>query len=1173
MTDDIRVLIESLRRGQFQDPSEQISLLAAALREDPATDTTFLITLLKAPQVPLRLAALDLCRDTRDTALLSQIVILASDQDPRVRLKLARLVPTLPDSTTGTVLTRLLKDSEAGIRQEALKASAGVANHVARQAELLKDDDSWSVRLAAASALGQQADLSLVVDVLLQSLADDDDDDVQRRSAELVEQALAKNARTAEQRLPNDLDLLNRAGQAIQELGAKHFPLLQRWISTHTAARANLKVLSEFGTDLTTKAEADELPRAYGLEPVILRILQMLQQERPRPVALLGESGTGKSAIVNELVYALAKPENGSWRVLRLSPADFMVGTRYVGEWETRVQRLVEAVRKPRRVLLYVPNLGDLVSMGKWAKSDYNVALALAPVLEDGTVALLGECTPTEFERGLGTAAALRRLIQPLLVSEADEPTTRAILTHISQELETPIAEDVLDLVLELSGFFLSHYARPGNAAGLLRTILAEQPPNHPTPTARDVLKALARSTGIPVDLLDDEQPLRTEPVREFFDRRILGQPEAVQTVLDLIQLIKAGLTDPRKPYGVFLFIGPTGVGKTELARALAEYIFGDASRLIRFDMSEYASYEGFQRLIGDDSNPGRLTDAVRRQPFSILLLDEIEKSHLNVFDLCLQVFDAGRLTDKRGRTVDFRRTIIILTSNLGALAPTPVMGFREAPPTTHDAERDRVEREISRFFRPEFLNRLDRVVHFRPLTLEVAERIARREVQTVLERRGVIRRQVRVEVDPAALSLLVREGYSAHFGARPLKRTVERLLLQPLARLIAEGRLGPGALVRLEVEGRTVVPRRVESGLPRQAHSERSRKEPEFHSLKTLTRRSHAQESAVAALTKRKNDLLLRTHTPEFQRDPDARAAVLDDIHRLDQFLAHEAQVSAAVSRLCERVDSPRPPSDSFVAERVRELEEELARLEHVARCPELETMGDALVALRLVDRRGTPRDSLQRLAEIYLAVAHRRQLETEVLGERFEGKDDLAWLQIHGLGAFALFAPETGLHQFDHRHRARSTRGGRERLKEDREIVRVEVFPTCGDPPRPFTTPLKLTVRPLKPAKARLLSRLNLQVTAFDPKSLRSLDLWMQGPRAEAIARTQRLLFDLVRDHASVSVGKPTSIVRSYDTGSAPRVKDLRSGRSTSRTDLIFKGRLELVWEREWSTNAATP
>src|SRR5581483_4989809 len=403
-------------------------------------------------------------------------------------------------------------------------------------------------------------------------------------------------------------------------------------------------------------------------------------------------------------------------------------------------------------------------------------------------------------------------------------------------------------------------------------------------PVLRDILKILSKSTGIPVDLLDDASPLEGPAVRAFFESRIIGQTEAVDAVVDLITLIKAGLTDPQKPFGVFLFVGPTGVGKTELARALAEFIFGDPARLKRFDMSEFANMDGFTRLIGGRNENGLLTDAVRQHPFSVVLLDEIEKGHQNVFDLCLQIFDAGRLTDGHGRLVDFRRTIVILTSNVGATAISQPVGFVAAPSAAVDnPDKDRTFRELSRLFRPEFINRLDRIIEFRPLSVQVAEQIAKREVDVVVQRSGIRRRQLVVEVDPSVISLLVLEGYSPHFGARPLKRTVERFLLLPLARAMAAGSLDPGSVLRLrEHKGRVEAIVAVRPPAARPAETLSNAPAPARRALAAreqladLHQRYAALADAVQPLADRKSELLVRTQQSDFARLGEQRALVL---------------------------------------------------------------------------------------------------------------------------------------------------------------------------------------------------------------------------------------------------------------------------------------------------------
>ena len=641
MNDEIQALIESLRRGQYEDPSEKIGLLSAALQEQKA-DVSLLLTLLRAPQIPLRLAAMDASRERTEAELLSELNTLAENSESRIRLKLAEILRVQTDKPAARAFAALLDDSEDEVRVEALKKSSGQPQFRAAQEKALAEDPDWNVRIAAANALDAQK-APQAVSALLTALGRDDDDDVRRRCAELVEKRLNDSLPTTEKFLPTAIAQLSHVERNLKQLGAQRFPKLMAWVTARTTVTVDPEVLGKYGTDLTALAANKTLSRAYGAEESCETLLKLIQREPWRSVALLGPTGVGKSALVNELVYALAKPENGSWRVLRVSPSDFMAGTRYLGEWETKVREMIEALRKPRRVLIYVPNLSDLSAVGTWSKSESSVATALAPYMEDGSILLLGESTPDEFERGLGRIPSLQRLYDKVLVAEADPERTREILTSVRDAETSSISDGVLEQLMEVSSQFLGHVSRPGNAVELLRVVIKTEQESGAPVTYRHVLEVLSKSTGVPVDLLDDAIPLNGTEIREFFEKKIIGQPEAVEAVVDLITLIKAGVTDPHKPFGVFLFVGPTGVGKTELARALAEFIFGDAARLKRFDMSEFAGADGFTRLIGGANENGLLTDAVRRLPFSVVLLDEIEKSHVNVFDLCLQIFDAGR--------------------------------------------------------------------------------------------------------------------------------------------------------------------------------------------------------------------------------------------------------------------------------------------------------------------------------------------------------------------------------------------------------------------------------------------------------------------------------------------------------------------------------------------------
>ncbi len=1166
--------IDQARSGE----PEPFLRLVRALRGVPAS---VLIELARSPDVPLRRAAVQASRGRTEVELLDVLVTLAGDPAALVRHTLAEALADTADWPLDGAVERLLRDDDEEVRliaaRSARRRPAVEATLIAR----LTQDEDWRVRRAVAEALAGAAP-RLTLPPLVAALGADSDRDVAEAAAASIEQHLHRLGGYPADLARPKLPILEEAHKRVAGFRGS-YPRLLAWLAERVAHDVDVDQLSTFGTLLTAEAESDRLPHAYGVEAVCTAVQAVLNGAPPRAVVLLGEPGSGKTAVVHELTHRLRTDLTGPWQVLRVAPADLLAGTTWLGEWQTKVRNLVQTVRQPRRVVLYVPNLEELSEAGRSAQSDSNVATALAPYIERGEVAILGESTPDAFRMGLGAIGSLRRLFHAVEVREPDAPQTRRVLQAVRDEAVADVPEPVLDRLVELADFYLTGTAQPGRTVGLLRRVLGDTAGRTGPVRERDVLTTLSTSTGIPIDFLDDAVPLDRAHIRSFFEARVMGQPEAVDAVVDLVTLVKAGLTDPGKPFGVLFFIGPTGVGKTELARALAELLFGDAARLFRLDMSEFATYDAHERLIGWGGKPGLLTAAVRERPFSVLLFDEIEKAHPNVFDLCLQIFDAGRLTDKQGRTADFRRSIIILTSNIGSTVnrEAPV-GFGRGGTPEKVPDRDATLRELSRCFRPEFLNRLDRIVLFQPLAEETAVKIAQREVTRVLARSGLRRRRLDVDVDPAVLALLLREGYSVAYGARPLKRTVERLVLLPVARSISAGNVPPGALLHLKARGGQVV---VEVAAAESDSVHLPLPPPavpvsQAQRLSDLEKRIAELRAEAAPSAARKSELVARAAEAGFWDDPETARGVQDEIYRLDGVFAALDALERSLRQESEASGGRKPPerassdgtlhsgglraplAHSRLDERLAALESRARHVAFLVHCRDGRELGDAYLCLTLVASRGVGLDAVAKLAAMYAALARRRGLDTQVLDDRHAAAppEDTLTLLVCGSGAYALLTGEAGLHQV-----SRGTPKGRQR--PDRDVVRVEVLPALSL--GPAGDEVRSEVKPLADVRGRLLARPRFEVQLLHVPTMIAVRAWTDGPKSEAVDRLRPLL--AARVEAAKERTEPTAdgglgpYVRRYILGPAPLVRDLRTRRSTGRLDRVLQGHIDMFLQSE--------
>lgn len=578
--------------------------------------------------------------------------------------------------------------------------------------------------------------------------------------------------------------------------------------------------LEHEGRDLTDAALAGELPPVVFRDGQVEHVRRLL--ERQRSVLLVGPHGVGRTSVVHALATHLAAERRESaWlqRIVEWPTARFLTGTRYVGDWQTKVDAVVRAAWEAG-VALYVPDVAHLRGAGRSTGGTEDVLAQLRPALQAGRLVLLGEVTVQQWAALEGNPE-LRALFERVTVPPLEPAQAAAIVDARATALRLALTAEAKRTLQGLCARFLPRAPAPGPELNLLARIADAVPRDDTGVGARadteltldegSVERAFAQDTGLPLFVVSASEPCALDDVRAYFTERIVGQTPAIEAVLETIALFKAGLADPARPIGSFLFVGPTGVGKTELARALAAFLFGSASRLLRVDLSELKDYLAVEQLVGSARNPeqrARLLEPVRAQPFQVVLLDELEKAHPDVFDLLLPLLDEGHLTGPDGERVDFRSTIVICTSNAGSGLPDRSVGFGRSSDDRDRAAHDAsVRAGLDTVFRPELLNRFQRVVVFHPLSPVEVRRIARQELDTIFARDGFVRRRLGVEVDDAALDLVARAGFDARYGARALKREVERLLVMPLARTLMERAPLPGSILRVEArDGRVVI-------------------------------------------------------------------------------------------------------------------------------------------------------------------------------------------------------------------------------------------------------------------------------------------------------------------------------------------------------------------------------
>ncbi len=610
----------------------------------------------------------------------------------------------------------------------------------------------------------------------------------------------------------------------------RNIPLRQRLEQRLAEHREHYKhsdsetpLLDRYGRDLTAQARSGQLSPAIARDTEIRALARTLARSKKNNPLLLGDAGVGKTAIVEGLAYSIA---NGTAprplldrRIVQIEIGTLVAGTSLRGQFEERLIGIVEEVKRSGRIILFIDEIHTIVGAGDTIDSNLDAANILKPALARGEINCIGATTHEEYRRAIAQDPALARRFRTIDVNEPSPAAAILILSDQRSRLEAhhnvKIDQQAIEQAVELSVRYLPDRRLPDKALDLLdeacaRVVIRSLSPDDAEQTLevtpRDVVEVLAEWTGIPINELSMDEKRRLIGLEAALERRVIGQSEAVHTVAAAVRMARAGLNDPDRPLGVFLFVGPSGVGKTQLAQALAEFLFGKEDAMLRLDMSEFHDSHTVARLIGsppgykESNRGGQLTDGLRRNPYCVVLLDEVEKAAPEVFDLFLQIFDEGRLSDAHGRPVDARHAVFIMTSNIGTRENAKSLGFGQH---TDGAPAPDFTPYLKQHFRPEFLNRLDEIVTFRPLTRPVLAQILDLQLSELRQRLSV--QKLTLTLDESALDLLLRVGYDPVNGARPLRRAVERLLARPLSNLILQDAFSPGGSIVASADGDTL--------------------------------------------------------------------------------------------------------------------------------------------------------------------------------------------------------------------------------------------------------------------------------------------------------------------------------------------------------------------------------
>lgn len=607
--------------------------------------------------------------------------------------------------------------------------------------------------------------------------------------------------------LDKDTADMNESSEAEDETPRIHI----RAVAEEKQEEPQVSPLDEFGYDITQAAREGKLDPLVGREDEIQRVIQILGRRRKNNPMLVGDPGVGKSAIVEGIAIKIVTgdipPSLADKRLISLDLGSIVAGTKYRGDFEKRLKSIINEVAANPDVILFIDEFHTIVGAGG-ASGSLDAANMLKPALARGDIQCIGATTLDEFRKIVEKDGALDRRFQKIMVEHTDIQHSISILDRLKTNYEKHhnviYTDEAIEACVRMSDRYITDRCLPDKAIDAMdeagSMVRLKNPKKTGHVTAEDVASIISKMTGIPSGRIAEGEGNKLMKMRTKLQGRIIGQDDAIDKVVRAIQRNRAGIKDPGKPIGTFLFFGPTGVGKTQLAKALAEYLFDSEENMVRLDMSEYMEKFNVSRLIGAPpgyvgfEEGGQLSERVRRKPYCVVLLDEIEKAHPDVFNVLLQVMDEGRLTDSNGRTVSFRNTIVIMTSNVGSRELEEYgsgVGFNTAGRNVQGNRKSVLEKAVRKAFPPEFINRVDEQIFFNSLTKEDIEKIIDIELKGLKNR--VKEAGFELNVTPAAKRFVAEAGYDPSYGARPLKRAIQKHIEDPVSEHIIMSRMMSG--------------------------------------------------------------------------------------------------------------------------------------------------------------------------------------------------------------------------------------------------------------------------------------------------------------------------------------------------------------------------------------------